>query len=459
MCIRDSFNGIRDEANLKGINGVTVNVYGCDGSLLGSPTTNTDGDWSLDVSSAPTCNACQEVRIEYDNLPALAEPSRMGIDNASTIAILEPGSCTGLGILIPGPCPPPFDFTTNLGDPFPLSGTLLGPGIAFVTCGVFEAIPQNERYAAGLIDIRSISTGATRPQVIPPMYHHPSWKIDSIGNTYGVDYDTLGNMYLTASSHYGAGFGWQGDKSIIRYGDIGGGKEDLNAAGTVYKLDGVTGQASVFAVLPQLSFSFTQNSCEGPENEVRNTGVALGNIVYDKIRHQFFVSNLEDGKIYRIADDGSIIENFDPQTLSGFAADDNQPGPAPDAKPYGLAINPDGTKLFFGTHELDETPNLYSIDLSTTGAFSGTEFFHGEFMGEGDLGFTFATEPSWIAISDLEFLPDGDLMIGMRTGCAGSYFNSHNHGGTFYIVEDGDSDGQFDEIAVSYTHLTLPTKA
>jgi len=118
-----------------------------------------------------------------------------------------------------------------------------------------------EQWSFGLIDING-TIGGARSEAFPPMYHHPSWTMEQIGNVYGIAInDSDGCIFLTASSNYGAGF--LGQPTVINYGSIGGGADDLGAAGTVYKIDGVTGQASVFAQLPQQSASLTHQDCEG----------------------------------------------------------------------------------------------------------------------------------------------------------------------------------------------------
>ncbi len=237
--------------------------------------------------------------------------------------------------------------------------------------------------------------------------------------------------------------------AIINYGNLGGGPQDLGAAGTVYQLDAKTGEPSVFVQLPQQQFTFTHFSCEDETDPslTRTTGPGLGNIVYDAAHDQFFVSNFEDGAIYRISATGAILSVFDPQTLANFASDNGSPGWAADAKPYGMAVNPAGNRLFFGTHELNTTPGVYSIDLTASGDFTGTEVFHKTILPDGDIGFLFAIEPGWVAVSDLEFNPDGSLVAALRTGCAGAYPTSHNHGATYYIITDNNANGIFSEAA------------
>ena len=341
-----------------------------------------------------------------------------------------------------------------VGDELFSSGTLLGPGIAMLTCGTIVNLPADERHTVGLMDIKGIDMAGDRPEVNPNGWYHPSWSVDNIGNVFGIDYDTSGNIYVTASSHFSHVYGYilgpdasNYTQSIIKYGDLGGGTNDLGAAGTVYKLDAVTGVASVFSQLPQQAFAFSHFACEaGDPPLARTTGPGLGNIVFDPANNQFFVSNFEDGKIYRLDTDGNTINSFDPQTLGVFSPDDGSTGWASDAKPYGLAINKEGTELYFGTHELNTTPGLYSVSLDASGDFDGTEVFHSTLMAEGDIGYLYAYEPGWVSISDIEFLPDGKIMLGLRTGCAGEYATSHNHGATFYIMQK-DGAGLYNIIS------------
>ena len=81
-------------------------------------------------------------------------------------------------------------------------------------------------------------------------YHHPSWHVDSIGNVFGTAIDKQRNVYLTASSHYGAGFFDAGfganngidAQAVIRWGEITADlfpmdADSLMAAGAIYKID------------------------------------------------------------------------------------------------------------------------------------------------------------------------------------------------------------------------------
>ena len=334
----------------------------------------------------------------------------------------------------------------------PATGTLLKPGISLMSLGTLENPGAGDGdHSFKLYDTSNITPTDLRPLETPDVHTHHHWDTGSIGNIFGLAIDKDRNIYATASTHWGSGY-FQGGATKIGFGAVGNGTStetavsdddaqvlnSLPAAGTIYKINAVTGNATVFAQLPQQAASFNQENCEGPESIARNTGPALGNIAYDEIHNIFFVSNFEDGKIYRLSSAGTILNSFDP-----FAADDGMAGLASDARPYGMAVNIDGTKLYFGTHELNQTPRLFAIDLDASGNFSGAEVNQNATLGTHlaytqNVGGGFTGAPTWVAYSDMKFSPNGELMIGVRTGCEGNFATSHNHGGTYYLlVQDG----------------------
>ncbi|MEE9447212.1 MAG: hypothetical protein V3V09_04585, partial [Arenicellales bacterium] len=334
-----------------------------------------------------------------------------------------------------------------------VQGTLLRPGIAPTTFLAQESPdrPGDGKYTLTLFDARNTAKSNGRTITTPSIFRHPDWNlasVNNIGQVFGLAIDDERYIYTTASTHYGAEVGYGGAKEIAinAFGTIGGGVNDLGAAGTVYKIDRVTGAASVFAQLPQQAKNITHVSCEGSSTKNRTTGPALGNIAFDPVHDQFFVSNFEDGKIYRLDKSGAVISIHDP-----WVADDGSAGLAPDRKPYGLAVSPDGSKLFFGTMEAvlnvegsansaANSPGVYSIDLDAGGDFSGAESARLiQLTGDNnnaEVGgpVEFAKNPGWVAVSDLEFTPDGKLVAGIRTGCDSTLYSSHNHGGTSYTL-------------------------
>lgn len=335
---------------------------------------------------------------------------------------------------------------------------ILQPGVAILTCSVTEEItPASERWTFGLVDMDGAIPAANRvdQSANQAMYHHPDWTVDKVGNVFGIAINSAtGNFYVTASANYGAGFGVSTVQTgILQYGSIGGGANNLQAAGTVYQIDATSGVPTVFAVLPQQSTTFTAHDCENGTTQSRTTGVGLGNIVYDETHNQYFVSNIEDGRIYRLDSDGTILDSFDP-----FTEDDGVAGISIlEELPYGLAVDPNGNRLFFGVIDSPQaggnrnpgagSPGIYSINLSLTGAFvgivdndvmpagatynnyTGNETLHTTISTGIDADNNTYTTNTVYLISDLHFTSDDKLMVGVRVSCQNSFFASYNHWG------------------------------
>jgi len=111
-------------------------------------------------------------------------------------------------------------------------------------------------------------------------YSHPSWSRNNLGTIFGVALDLRGHTYVTASTTY----------FLDNVGALSGA-----TWGSVIKVDAATALPTVFANLP-------------------NSGPALGNICYDAAGDQFFVSNFEDGRIYRLSSTGACLGTFDHAT-------------------------------------------------------------------------------------------------------------------------------------------------
>lgn len=353
----------------------------------------------------------------------------------------------------------PTDLPWTAGD----CGILI-PGIAAITCGVSESQNQADRFTFGLLDLNGAVPAAGRTEVTnnQDVYHHPSWHIDSIGLVYGVEINPAGDILLTASSNYGSGF-W-GQTAELGYGGIGGGTNTLTAAGTVYIIDGVTGQASVFAVLPQQTTTLTHWDCELNTSINRTSGQGLGNIAYDEINDQYFVSNIEDGRIYRLDANGNILDSYDPGVY-----DNGAPGISiMNDLVYGLAVEPGSGRLFYGGVDSDShpdnstttgAPSVYSIDLNGSGGFVGSvnntilpagatydnyvgnETFHNTLNAGGGNTYTANTQ---YFISDLEFTPSGQLLAGTRVGCENSFQSSYNHWGETSLLTLNGGNNLYD---------------
>ncbi len=343
-------------------------------------------------------------------------------------------------------------------EPDSLCGSIMTTGIAAVTCGSIYALPEEERYTLGLIDLNGALPAVGRVNVTDQqaMYHHPAWHIDSIGNVFGLAIDDHGNLYAAASSNYSSYF-WV-YASIVRYGEIGGGANDLNAAGTVYRIDGTTAQPEPFVVLPQQAYAFQNISCENPTIVNRYTGPGLGNLTFHPETQLFYISNFEDGRIYRVDINGNILDSYDP-----LGYDNGQAGPPPPTElSYGLAVSPDGDRLFFGTfgnaflNPPPPYPQLYSIALNSDGSFVGTidnsvlpagadwDNYVGTEVAHYTITPVSGFAIDWAAVSDLAFTPTGDLLVSIRVGC--NHIHSSMNFGGFNLMLSENTNGLYNVL-------------
>ena len=219
-----------------------------------------------------------------------------------------------------------------------------------------------------------------------------SWKGANMGDVFGLAIDDQKNVYFTAT------------KSISASGSTGT-NPGVAGDGGVYKMD-----ANSWMVTP---FITTGNGA----NQIPNQGNGLGNIAFDKWNNQLFITNFEDGKIYRFDMNGNLLSTFDPfsvdatplGTFSGHAE-----------ALWGIAVhNENGVvKVFFSQWTEDNSlsdasnPNnaVWSVDLDNNGDFTGNESLcfslpdnTGSFMG----GIVGASYP----ISDIAISSDGNMYV------------------------------------------------
>jgi hypothetical protein len=211
------------------------------------------------------------------------------------------------------------------------------------------------------------------------LYSHPSWTHANLGTVFGVAVDQDGHVYVTASTSY--------------YTHLTG----IGGWGTVYKIDAATGLPSVFANLP-------------------NTGPGLGNICYDAVNSQFFVTNFEDGRIYRLDMAGTCLGTFDHATnVTGTCAPEagDPAGFVPlGERPWG--VNVWNNRLYYGLWVEDSGRPSSAANEIWSVALSG-----GNFSGAAQLeitlpvlatGYTYSNPPS-----DISFSQTGCMLISERS--------------------------------------------
>ncbi|MBI4718763.1 MAG: hypothetical protein HY763_13230 [Planctomycetes bacterium] len=211
-------------------------------------------------------------------------------------------------------------------------------------------------------------TGAAR-------YSAPGWDTATLGSVFGVTLDRQGNIYVTASTSF----------PLDTFG--GGGP------GAVYKIDRLSGAVTTFATLP-------------------NTGPALGNIAYDCVCRQFFVTNFEDGKIYRINAAGTVVSSYDHGVPDGGSA-----GFAPlGDRPWGVHVY--RGRVYYGIWTEDIRVDSLANNTVWSIPLKGCEF---DPQASPTLEVTLPNVPStWGAYesmpaSDFAFSTDGCMLIGERT--------------------------------------------
>ena len=134
-------------------------------------------------------------------------------------------------------------------------------------------------------------------------------KASDVGQVFAVALDDgLGqptpNIYLGASSVFGIHIvkadPATGALKRIRRGEPGAqfmpgqfGSGSPNNAGAIWRVDGATGEVSLFATVPN------------------NSGPGIGDIVFAPHAKQFYVSDLETGRIYRLGSTGEVVDHYD----------------------------------------------------------------------------------------------------------------------------------------------------
>ncbi len=181
----------------------------------------------------------------------------------------------------------------------------------------------------------------------PPRWEDPSWTMSTLGSVFGVTVDDDGDVYLSHFALY--------PQHVV--GSVGGG------TGAVIQLDRLTAQPSLLVSLPQ--------SAAGP---------GLGNLTWSCDHHSLYVTDFEDGRIYRVdpaqPSASRIRSAWDYATdvldLSGAAEAGDGPGIVPlGERVWAVAAGPD--RLFFSVWRRDLAnafgfPNLIaSVSLDAAG--------------------------------------------------------------------------------------------
>ena len=183
------------------------------------------------------------------------------------------------------------------------------------------------------------------------------------------------------------------------------------SAGSIWRMDGVTGAITLFSTLPG------------------NSGPGVGDIVADPARGQVFASDLDNGLIHRLGADGAVIDSFDhgiagrptkglPVVVDdGRKTDINDPAfdttnPAtwgttqPERRVWGMALNDD--RLYYA---VAGGLQIWSVGIAANGSFSADARWELDATGLSGSG----------PITDLLFDGDGRLYLAQRGEARDSY--------------------------------------
>lgn len=252
-----------------------------------------------------------------------------------------------------------------------------------------------------------------------------------VGMVFGIaiDQEAYRNLYLAATSAFGLNI-VGGDQNFDRIADrlhagqadaawmpAQWGNDPLAGPGSVWKVDGRTGQISLFANIGL--------------NGSQNAGPGLGDLAFDAAHNQMFVSDLETGLIHRLDLDGTDLDQFDhgqiARPLAGmppvafdpalrmdmtrpeFKVDDSATwGFAPNTRRvWGMAVN--GARLYYA---VAEGPQIWSVGLLRDGSFDVKDV-RWELDVTGDM-------PAF-EVSDMVFDGAGAMILAQRGNRTGDF--------------------------------------
>ena len=235
-----------------------------------------------------------------------------------------------------------------------------------------------------LFDVSDVG-GPPRGQVLdvgrPPVR---DWMARELGQVFAIAFDNLepANIYVGATSAFGLylvsseppsapggpdRMTTGGPSAQWMEGQFGQG----GGPGAIWKIDGATGEVSLFATLPG------------------NTASGIGGLAYDAAHGQLFASDLDDGNVYRLDLEGNVLEVFDhggagrPAAGLDAVADDGTAvditSPAFDTEdPETWALTPAGRRVHGLAYQQDrlyytaaEGPRVWSVGVGDDGAFAG----------------------------------------------------------------------------------------
>ncbi len=282
--------------------------------------------------------------------------------------------------------------------------------------------------AANLLAADGIGYGYNASEMTRPVYDKILAR--DVGQVFGIaiDESPYRNLYLTATSAFGLNLVGKDDNNDrvadrLLAGEKGAkwmpaqwGNAPSAGPGSIWKVDGATGQISLFANI----------ALEAP-----NAGPGLGNIAFDRAHNQLFVSDLETGMVHRLDLDGRDLEQFDhgqtarpaanlpavafdasqrmDKTSARFDVEDTKTWGFADAsrRVWGLAAR--GGRLYYA---VAEGPQIWSVGLDRE---------DGSFLDDARWELNVSDAYPGFEISDMVFDAAGALVLAQRGDRRGDF--------------------------------------
>ncbi len=156
-------------ASERGIEGVVVKAFGADGQLCDTKTTNSLGEYTLDMGSCTD----SRYRVEFSSLPTDTHPSQLGADNQSTTQFVASGGVANLGVYRPD------EFCQN------------NPSLA-TSCHSFGSISNQNSGKDAIVGFPFNITGTTTP----PM---KMGTVGQAGTVWGLTYRRSSNTVFSGA--------------------------------------------------------------------------------------------------------------------------------------------------------------------------------------------------------------------------------------------------------------------
>ncbi|MDC0672799.1 hypothetical protein [Nannocystis radixulma] len=383
----------------------TATATATDGPTTSTSTSNgsNGSNSNSDSSSGNPTSTSPTTTVD----PTTSDPdTTMGVETSSTGGIkFDLGHPMDVDVVMPGKgsCRPSETYGAAGGFPKfqdPAFAPFLDKAIAIVTHQIHNAPPND--FALTIVDI-SGDPPPPNMNYLAPLYHHSSWTTNNLGRIFGITLDSDGNIYVAASTAYGA----------------------TQWPAVIKRIDSVTAAITDFATLP-------------------NNGPAFGNLNYDCVSETIYVSNFEDGRIYQLDMAGQVVSTYHHGTKTITMGLPNDPGEPNGAfAPLGerpWAVQSNAGRLYYSVwveHQQATNPNreneVWSVAYVDETGVIDPATAKMEFSVP-----TIQNGPDSMPVSDISFAQTGWMLVAQRTMIQDNQTSAHQSTTFEYDYQNGN---------------------